>query len=480
MNKYLCLARDKTKANKLKSQLMNIGLPDVDAESIGDLYDLNSFDIIFVTYEYNELSVVNEIINKSVDNDNVVVLCSDNQQDLFIEELCSKHVFHVNILPKMFNNDILKSTVRKCDEMKRNLSELKDEFFQSVNEDSSLDDFLFFISRNKSATSYVFSKLANRNVSTYRKLLISLNFSQLPPFYQIESVRLSPSSAQSIELAMSYTKDRKLGYYANLAIASRQFSEKKFNVALPYAFKALSFNPVSNEIFSIICSSALIIGDIAHINRALKIRKVHSSLTVEDFNYLLSNVLSFFAVRKSSQNLTTIQRKNNSMFIDELSLLVDRKNRGFFVESLTLLSLFILIKSGKRLPALILYNRYAWVYDNELTTVLHKSIHVDLGNLKKSKDCFFKFAMFDLDDKNFFRRIYKINKQKYKLALDAYISMRSENSHEALIKSYGKFPFSYEYNMLISRTILTSEHDAFSRKLRLKISRNIRCISGFS
>tara|TARA_Y100000588_G_scaffold216194_1_gene230122 strand:- start:411 stop:656 length:246 start_codon:yes stop_codon:yes gene_type:complete len=76
------------------------------------------------------------------------------------------------------------------------------------------------------------------------------------------------------------------------------------------------------------------------------------------------------------------------MFIDELSLLVDRKNRGFFVESLTLLSLFILIKSGKRLPALIFYNRYAWIYDNELTTVLHKSIHIELGNLKKSKDFF--------------------------------------------------------------------------------------------
>lgn len=480
MNKYLCLARDKTKANKLKSQLVNIGLPDVDAESIGELYDLNGFDIIFITYEYSELSVINEVVNKSVDNDNVVVLCSDNQQDLFIEELCSKHVFHVNILPKMFNNDILKSTVRRCDEMKRSLSEVKDGFFQSVNENSGSDEFSFFISKNKSATSYVFSKLAHKNVSIYRKLLTSLNFSQLPPFYQIESVRLSPLGNQSIDVVMSYTKDRKLGYYANLAIASRQFSEKKFNVALPYAFKALSFNPMSNEIFTIICSSALMISDITHINRALKVRKVHSSFTVEDFNYLLSNVLSFFSVRKLSQKFTTKQRKNNSMFIDELSLLVDRKNRGFFVESLTLLSLFILIKSGKRLPALIFYNRYAWIYDNELTTVLHKSIHVELGNLKKSKDFFFKFSMFDLDDKHLFRRIYKINKQKYKLALDEYISMRSETSHEALIQSYGRFPFSYEYSMLMSRAILTSENGAFSRKLRLKIARNIRTISDFS
>ena len=69
--------------------------------------------------------------------------------------------------------------------------------------------------------------------------------------------------------------------------------------------------------------------------------------------------------------------------------------------------------------------------------------------------------MFDLDDKNLFRRIYKINKQKYKLALDEYLSMRSETSHEALIQSYGRFPFSYEYNMLMSRAILTSENGVF-------------------
>lgn len=459
--------------------LDHIGISDVQASTFTKLPDFDDGAIAYIDYSYEHSLITCEIIDELVKRNCMVLLHHVERDELFIEEILVKHPYNIINISGSLNLQTLKEKMSKSQDKFEYLAKLKK--VESFTLNAEVGKLASIANAKIEVANFILTTSLSKRESVYKSLLKVTNANKLNLFHYLNYVKEYGYPKNDKTKTFRLVKDKRFSYYANKAIAIREFKDKNYSSCMAYAIDALSRNPLDFELLVLIASCSAITGSVDKTLSALKVRQRYSLFTIDDFKDLVTRVLSNLVMTNEPLTKLVNERKKLKNTVKGMERKFGLANKALFRELVNSLSVFFLLRSQKNEAAVIIYNKNKKSDFNDILLVLlNKLINSEIGNIKESRASFNRFKELATGDIEHLKFVYRHNQSKHSYLLNGYRDLarnKQDFDSTSIMNLYEKHPLSLELNMLVSRRIILEEGFIKNEKTRKSIARNIRILS---
>jgi len=479
MKSAICLSHTRDKAIQIKKMFNHMGVSDVQTSTFTKLPDFDDGSIVYIDYSYENSPTLCRIIDTLVERNCMVILHHLERSELFIEEILVKHPYNVINVSGYLSINTLKDKISKVQGKLEYLTKFQK--IESFALSADVKKLASITNVKVEVANFILTILLSKRESIYPLLLQVTNANKLNLFHYLNYVKEYGYPKNDRIKTDRLVKDKRFAYYANKAVALREFEDKNYSSCIAYASDALSRNPLDFDLLSLIASCSAITGNVEQTLGALKLRQRYSIFTIDDLKRLVGSILSNLIASDASLEKLVNERKRLTSAVKGMERKFGLANKAIFKEIINLLSVFFLIRSNKKEAAVIIYNKNKKSdYGEILLVLINKLINSEIGNIKDSHLNFNRFKELSSDNVEQFKLIYRHNQKEHNYLLNGYRSLtknKKDFDENSIMTLYEKYPLSLELNMLISRKFLLKEGFIKNENTRKTISNNIRMLS---